>query len=74
MRSVARSLTIVLTVAAVVFVPTVLGRGVVAGQGTASDRARFVGTYEIVATEVKDPATGRWSPTPNFNSDRKSVV
>ena len=56
--------------------PTVLGRDVVAGQGAASaasssmnDRARFVGTWELVTTEVKDPATGRWSPTPNFNSN-----
>ena len=33
------------------------------------DRAKLVGTYEMVTTEVKDPATGRWSPTPNFNSN-----
>src|SRR5579863_10322298 len=76
MRSVPRSLSTVLTVAAIVFVPTVLGRGVVAGQGSASsasssmnDRARFVGTYELVTTEVKDPATGKWSSTPHFNSN-----
>ena len=36
MRSVTRSLTTVLTVAAVVSVPTVLGRGIVAGQGAVS--------------------------------------
>src|SRR6202035_2740817 len=76
MRSVTRSLTTALTVAAVLFVPTVLGRGVVAGQGAASpasssrnDRTRLLGTYEIVMTEVKDPATGKWSQTPNFNSN-----
>ena len=40
MRSVTRSLTTVLTIAAVVFVPTVLGRGVVTGQGAASQRRR----------------------------------
>jgi hypothetical protein len=28
-----------------------------------------VGTYELVTTEVKDAATGTWSPTPNFNSN-----
>lgn len=67
MRSVTRSLTTVLTVAAAVFVPTVL----VAGQGGSStnDRARFVGTYELVRTEAKDPATGTWAPTPNYNSN-----
>ena len=76
MRSVTRNLTTVLTIAAVVFVPTVLGRGVVTGQGAAlpasssmNDRARLVGTYELVTTEVKDPATGKWSQTPNFNSN-----
>lgn len=76
MRSVTRSLTTVLSVAAVVFVPTALGRGSLAGQGAASpasssmsDRARLVGTYELVTTEIKDPSTGRWSPTPNFNSN-----
>ena len=76
MRSVTRSLTTVLTIAGVGLVPAVLGRGVVAGQGAAStasssmnDRTRFVGTYELVMTEVKDPSTGRWSQTPNFNSN-----
>src|SRR6202035_5845666 len=72
MRSLTRSLTTVLTVAAAVVVPTVLGSGTVAGQGPApgtNDRTRFVGTYELVTTEVKDPATGKWSPTPNFNSN-----
>src|SRR2546422_318769 len=76
MRRVTRSLTTALTVAAVVFVASVFGRGIVAGQGAASpaslsmnDRARFVGTYELVTTEVKDPATGQWSRTPNFNSN-----
>jgi hypothetical protein len=33
------------------------------------DRATFAGTFELVMTEVRDPATGRWSPTPNFNSN-----
>src|SRR2546428_13738772 len=75
MRRVTRSLTTVLTVAAVVFVATVFGRGIVAGQGAASpaslstsDRARFVGTYELATTDVKEPATRQWPRPPNFNS------
>jgi len=76
MRRVTRSLTSLLPIAVAVFMPTVLGRGTVAGQGAASrvssstnDPARFVGTYELITTEDKDPATGKWSPTPNFNSN-----
>src|SRR5260221_13704035 len=74
MRNMARSFT-VLTVAAVVLVPALLGRAIVAGQRAASpgssmtDRARFVGTFELVVTEAKDPATGKWSRTPNFSSN-----
>jgi hypothetical protein len=73
MSRVPRSLTAVLTVAAMVLVPAVLSRHLAANQGTVSssmpDRARIVGTWELVTTEVRDPATGRWSPTPNFNSN-----
>ena len=76
MTHVIRGLTTALTVAAVMLVPAVPGRGIVAGQGAASpastsagDRARLLGTYELVRTEVKDPASGDWSPTPNFNSN-----
>src|SRR5688572_6128864 len=75
MTSGTRSLGTALTIAAVLSVPTVTGRDVAAGQGAASgasssmnDRARFVGTWELVTTEAKD-AAGRWSPTPNFNSN-----
>ena len=73
MRGVTRSLTVVLAGAALVLVATPFGTEVAAGQarGSASasgDRARFVGTYELVTTEVKD-ANGKWSPTPNFNSN-----
>lgn len=32
-----------------------------------SDRQRFVGTYKLVVTEVKD-ASGQWTRNPNFNS------
>ena len=72
MRSQTRILTPIVTVAAGIFALTVAGCGAVAGQSTASstgDRTRFVGTYELVMTEDKDPATGKWSPTPNFNSN-----
>ena len=34
-----------------------------------NDRARLVGTYDLVTTEVKNPVTGKWSPTPGFNSN-----
>jgi len=75
MRSVIRSLTTVLTIAAFVLVPTAFGgatltgQGATASNGSKSDRARFVGTYELVTTEVKDPSTGKWSQTPGFNSN-----
>ena len=73
MSYVPRSLTAVLTVAVLALVPAVLGRRLAADQGAApasmADRARFVGTYELVTVEVKDPATGQWAPTPNYNSN-----
>lgn len=71
MRSTNRMLTTGLTAVLVVFMLALPGRGVAAGQGTAAkgDRSRFVGTYELVSIEVKDPATGAWSQTPNFNSN-----
>ena len=67
-----KSLRLILTGAAVVLVATLLGIDVSAGQagGAAQgsgDRAKFVGTYELITTELKDEATGKWSPTPNFN-------
>jgi hypothetical protein len=71
MRYVTRGLRTVLTAAAVVCVATVSGREVVAGQGAASpaspmsDRARVVGTYELVTTEIKDPS--RLGAPPNLN-------
>ena len=73
MRGVTGSLPMVLTFAAVVSTPTLFGREVAAGQPgstpASGDRGRFVGTYELVTTETKDAATGKWSPTPNFNSN-----
>ena len=32
-----------------------------------SDRAKFVGTYRLITTEVKDAASGDWVQRPNFN-------
>jgi hypothetical protein len=61
----------VLIVGAAVSGPTVLGPGV-AGQGSsraANDRARFVGAFELVQTEDRDPKTGEWVRTQNFNSN-----
>ena len=73
MRNVIRTLTRVMVVSAIVLISMMLGRGVAAGQtgapSSTSDRARFIGTYELVMTEVKDPATGQWVPTPGFNSN-----
>lgn len=53
--------------------PSVGGPAIAAGAlGQAStaggDRTKFVGTYSLVTTEVKDPKTGAWSQTPNFHS------
>ena len=73
------SLRVALIVAAVLSLPTALAvraAGVPAGVRPAaaegsiqagSDREKFVGTYKLVATEVKD-ANGTWRQTPNFNS------
>ena len=68
-----RNLRIVLIVAAA-SMPAALGVGLAAGpssaaQASMSDRAKFVGTYALVTTEVKDAATGKWSQTPNFDSN-----
>lgn len=76
MRSVAKSLRIVLTVAAAVSMPIALGvraPAVAAGaaqaaQASMSDRAKFVGTYRLITSEVKDVTSGKWSQTANFNS------
>jgi hypothetical protein len=44
-----------------------------AGQGgtsaAANDRAKLVGTFELVTIEVRDSLTAAWSRTPNFNSN-----
>ena len=66
MKRVTRSLTSALIVAAVMLVPPAFNRGTLSSQSASasrssakSDRARFVGTYELVTTEAKDPATGK---------------
>ena len=74
-----RSPRTALIVAAVVCLPIAFGvraAGVPAGAReaaktaaiqTGSDRAKLVGTYALVTSEVKD-ANGTWRPTPNFDS------
>ena len=70
-----RSPRIALTVAAVVSLSTVGAAGVPAcarqqadeaSSPNGNDRERFVGTYRLVTTEVKD-ASGTWSQAPHFN-------
>lgn len=63
-----RSPKTILLVAAFVLLAGAFGTGV-AAQAPMSDTAKFAGTYALVTTEVKDPATGEWSQTPNFNSN-----
>jgi hypothetical protein len=73
-----KSRTAALIVAAVTLLPLALSvRAAVApaaaralnqaSTSTGSDRQKFVGTYRLVTTEVKD-ASGKWTQTPNFNS------
>jgi hypothetical protein len=72
MRGVTKTLTTVLTVAAALSIPAVMGPDVAArqsGSQASGGRSRLVGTYELVTTEIKDAATGKWTPTPNFNSN-----
>ncbi len=75
-RNLARTLGTVLTVLVVISVPTLLGvRAAAVSEGAAeatqtsvSDRAKFIGTYRLITTEVKDAASGEWVRRPNFNS------
>ena len=72
--SVINRFAIVLASVAVMCTPTMVRHGVAAGQAGGSsqgsaDRSKLVGTFELVVTEVKDAATGKWSPTPGFNSN-----
>jgi hypothetical protein len=74
-----KNLRTALIIAAVVSMPIALNVGAarvtagaetVAGQASpraGGDREKFVGTYRLITTEVKD-AGGKWSRTPTFNS------
>lgn len=74
MTTVTGTLGTVLVVAAAISTPTALGLREAAVplhasavQSSMSDRAKFVGTYRLITTEVRD-ASGTWSQTPNFRS------
>ena len=74
MKNATSTLKAILPVVAVVFMPTTLGvqaAAVPAGAAEApvsmSDRAKFVGTYRLITTEVKDAASGDWVQRPDFN-------
>jgi hypothetical protein len=43
--------------------------GQVGTSGPTNDRAKLVGTYELVTTEVRESPTGEWTRIPNFNSN-----
>ena len=66
-----RSLRTVLAVVALgVSIPALLGvraPGTAAAQESMRDREKFVGTYRLITTEVKDERSGEWAETPNFN-------
>ena len=70
MKSAIRTLGTAMAVVAGVIAAVALGGDGVAGQGgtPAGDRARFVGTYDLVAIEEK-AASGEWQRVPNFNSN-----
>ena len=74
MRSERSVRTIITVAAAIVFILIVFGvRAAIvptraAQESTSmSDRAKFVGTYRLVTTEIKDANNGKWAETPNFN-------
>ena len=74
MRNVISGLLTVLTVAAVMSTPTArtgvsaMAASTAAAQGTMNDTAKFAGTYALVTIEQKD-ASGKWTQTPDFNSN-----
>lgn len=72
MKSPKSALGAVLGVAAIALMPTAFGLDRVAAQSAPSaggDTGKFPGAYELVTVEIKDPASGRWIPTPGFNSN-----
>jgi hypothetical protein len=61
---------VAVSLAAVLGVRPAAGPADAAGQASTrsgSDRQKFVGTYRLVTTEVKD-ASGKWTQAPGFNS------
>ena len=71
-RMVTSALGPVLTIVAIMSIPTSPGGLTAAAEGAAqassSDRAMFVGTYRLITIEVKDTPSGEWVERPNFNS------
>ena len=72
-RHVTSTLWTVLIVAAVMYLPTLLGVRAAAGQAGAaqaamSDGEKFVGTYQLITVEVRDAASGEWVQRPTCNS------
>ena len=72
-RMVTSALGPVLTIVAIMFIPTSPG-GLTAAvaegaaQASSSDRAMFVGTYRLITIEVKDASSGEWVERSNFDS------
>jgi hypothetical protein len=75
MLSVNRRLIRALTIVTAMSSPAALGVGTFVDpsaqvtQPPANDRAKFVGTFALVSSDVRDPANGRWSQAPGFNSN-----
>ena len=72
-RTIAIALGIPLTVVAIMASPLFSGgvtAAVAAGerQAQTGDRAKFVGTFQLITSEVKDAASGEWVPRPNYDS------
>ena len=67
--------TVLTVAAAAASIPILLGvRAAVdpatpleAAQASMGDQEKFVGTYRLITTEVKDTSSGEWAETPNFN-------
>ena len=74
-RTVTNTLRVVLTIAAVVSIPTSLAvraAGLPAGAAEAqqpeSDGEKFVGTFRLLTIEGRESASGEWVQRPNFDS------
>jgi len=60
--------TVIATIALVGLTLSIERAVAAAGAAAAADRAKLIGTYELVTMEEKD-ATGTWAPLPNYNSN-----